>query len=583
MAQVLVFTIIAVADIGLDLVSEVEGGVITVDDSGGADHFTIQAAADAANPGDTVFVYSGTYNEDVLINKSITLTGEDRDTTVINGTGTYNVVEITSDWVNVTELSITNSGGDWDFAGVKLNGVNNCRILDSKIYSNGADGIRLYSSSNNFITNNSVYSNGLDGIYFWEYSNYNTINKNFISDNSHGVDILSWYEIPSYNEILDNIIADNTGRAIYLLSSTHNQIKNNNISNNGGGIYPWLGSSDNAISGNDVVGNDAGIWIDASNNNGISNNLITKNNDGILLTQAGANGISSNIITNNNGYAFSFWMAGINDITNNLISYNNYGFDLAESPENNIYGNIIIDNNFQAQDANNDNLWNDTYPSGGNFWSDYTGSDLYSGPNQDISGSDGIGDNPYVIDGDSQDYYPLMNPPGEMIFLRPGWNLISCPKIQTSTDIEDVLSQLDGSYSMVQWYNGWDDENPWKHYNIHKPPELNDLDSIDHTMGFWIFITKSDGIIFEFEGDDPAGNQMISLRKGWNMVGYPSISNKLRNGALNNLDFGTEVDAIWTYNSGAKKWEEVGELNYFVMGKGYWIHTTTDCVWEVPL
>ena len=102
-------------------------------------------------------------------------------------------------------------------------------------------------------------------------------------------------------------------------------------------------------------------------------------------------------------------------------------------------------------------------------------------------------------------------------------------------------------------------------------------------MALQIYVDDPGGSLLEFSGTQPTQNQSIPLYKGWNMVGYPSQSNKYRPDALNNLVFGTEVDAVWTYNSGTQKWEEVGELNYFVVGKGYWIHATQDCVWEVPL
>jgi parallel beta-helix repeat protein len=415
-------------------------------------------------------------------------------------------------------------------------------------------------------------------------SSNNNIIDNIISDNSEGIYMISpLSEDPSNCNIIDNTISGNSGGAIRLFTSIGNNILNNNISNNGGGISPWLGSNDNQIVGNNVVSNGDGIWIDASNDNIVTDNYISNNDDAIFLTQAGSNVISSNIIFSNNGHAFSFWMSGMNDITDNLISYNNYGFDLSDSPYNNIYHNTIIGNNYQAQDSNDNNLWNDTYPSGGNYWSDYTGSDLYQGVNQDILGSDGFGDTPYVIDSDSKDYYPLMEPPGDFTFLKPGWNLISCPKIQSSNAIGEVLSQLDGLYSAVHWYNCSDNQDPWKHYTVFKPLHLNDLDSIDHKMGFWIFITNPGGAIFDFKGSAPTVNQNIPLKKGWNLVGYPSLSNKYRTQALNNLDFGNQVDAVWTYSAGALKLEEIGEFNYFIIGKGYWIHATTDCIWEVPL
>jgi hypothetical protein len=55
------------------------------------------------------------------------------------------------------------------------------------------------------------------------------------------------------------------------------------------------------------------------------------------------------------------------------------------------------------------NFWDVDYPSGGNYWSDYGGVDVYSGPYQNETGSDGIGDTPYILDENNIDHYPLMN------------------------------------------------------------------------------------------------------------------------------------------------------------------------------
>jgi hypothetical protein len=167
--------------------------------------------------------------------------------------------------------------------------------------------------------------------------------------------------------------------------------------------------------------------------------------------------------------------------------------------------------------------------------------------------------------------------------LENGWNLISLPAIQTSTDIETVLQSIEGKYDSVQWYDASDTSDPWKHSQVSKPANMNDLTDLDHTKGFKIHVTDPDDMILGYSGVEPTSNQTITLYKGWNMVGYPSLSNRYRPDALNNLVFGSEVDAVWTYNSGAQKWEEVGDLNYFVVGKGYWIHTTQGCVWEVPV
>ncbi|HKI75855.1 MAG TPA: hypothetical protein VKA28_01525, partial [Candidatus Bathyarchaeia archaeon] len=73
--------------------------------------------------------------------------------------------------------------------------------------------------------------------------------------------------------------------------------------------------------------------------------------------------------------------------------------------------NNLVNNTIQAQDDQpGQNSWDNEYPSGGNYWSDYKGVDNCSGPQQNICPSpDGIGDTPYVFNS-AQDNYPLMNP-----------------------------------------------------------------------------------------------------------------------------------------------------------------------------
>ena len=102
-------------------------------------------------------------------------------------------------------------------------------------------------------------------------------------------------------------------------------------------------------------------------------------------------------------------------------------------------------------------------------------------------------------------------------------------------------------------------------------------------MSFWIYITEPGGVLFEYFGSQPGEPQNISLHKGWNMVGFPSLSNKNRTAGLNNLDYGTQVDSIWTFDGTIKTWDELGPSDHFQLCMGYWLHATTECVWEVPL
>ncbi len=94
---------------------------------------------------------------------------------------------------------------------------------------------------------------------------------------------------------------------------------------------------------------------------------------------------------------------------NNLMQNCSYGIYLQNSANNLIYHNNFINNTIQAYvTPNYNNTWDNGYPSGGNYWSDYNGTDSFSGPYQNVAGSDGIGDTPYEINENNTDRYPLV-------------------------------------------------------------------------------------------------------------------------------------------------------------------------------
>jgi len=262
-----------------------------------------------------------------------------------------------------------------------------------------------------------------------------------------------------------------------------------------------------------------------------------------------------------------------------------------------VYHNNLIHNTIQAYDSTmNRNLWDNGYPSGGNYWSDFDNSsegayDDYKGPNQDVLGSDGIvdngtvgggGKNPYLIDLDSQDNYPLIKPYERYLTLMQGWNLISTPFIQDNQTIPEVLYSINGSYDAVQWYDSSDPSDPWKHYKVGKSLG-NDLSHLNESMGFWIHIVPPGTTLFHYNGSQPIANQTIQLHSGWNMVGYPSPTRHNRTNGLNNLIFGTDVDCIQGYDRVYDAWHFMDHNDYFIPGWGYWIHSKVEVTWEVPL
>ena len=86
--------------------------------SGANNYTTIQAAIDNATAGDTIRVWAGTYNENVVVNKTVTLIGNGTTDSIINGSQTSNVILITADWINISGFTIRGSGFNPNDAGI---------------------------------------------------------------------------------------------------------------------------------------------------------------------------------------------------------------------------------------------------------------------------------------------------------------------------------------------------------------------------------------------------------------------------------------------------------------------------------
>jgi parallel beta-helix repeat protein len=558
---VLLFTCILIIDVSTVVITKVSGDTLYVGGSGLGNYSSIQSAITDAITGDTVYVYNGTYNENVIVNRTINLMGEDKEITFINGGGSGDVVRIVANWTNVTGFSIQGSGSTLPDAGMELNNVHNCNVSDNNLINN-YKGIYLLDSYDNDVYLNLATSNSYVGIHL-ENSNQNDIVNNYVLSNYGGM-MLSYSD--SNNIISNNASLQTDNNGIGLSYSNGNTIAYNNASSNEGDgiILSW--SDGNDIIENALISNHwSGVFLwDDSDGNDVIGNTARDNYHGILIFDYSDN----NVIIENN------------------IQDNDYGIEIMDfnSGGNVIYHNNFLYNSIQASDSSNiGNQWDNGYPSGGNYWSDYIGDDEYNGPAQNIPGSDGIGDSAFLFFGDV-DSYPLMYPYGNCIFLYPGWNLISIPLIQIETNIDKVLLPINGSYDSVQWFNTSDKSDHWKHNHNLKPQHLNDLDDIEHRMGVWIHFTEPGKVLFEYQGTLPSHNQTIQLHKGWNMVGYPSLSRRTRTEGLNNLTFGTHVDAIWTYDPSIQKWVEMDQAqDHFLLGRGYWIHTTQECEWDVPL
>jgi parallel beta-helix repeat protein len=311
-----------------------------VDDDGGADFQTIQEAIDSSlvAEGDTIYVYNGTYYENVVVHKNdLALIGQSKYGVVIDGSGLGVVLLIAANNVSVARFTVQGSGyGSWD------------------------GGICV------------------------DHSSYSSISQNIVVGNQAGI-LLSY---SSDNRILNNTAVANVYGGIAVLSSTNNVVANNTASGNVYGISlsrALYGSSDgNTIAGNTASYNEYGIslWYDSDSNGVIGNN----------------------------------------------VSNNEYGIYYFESSFNVVFHNNFIENTVQAYCLESVNIWDDGYPSCGNYWSNYEDQDLFIGPGQDRQGIDGVWDHPYFIDDYNEDKYPLVS------LWTPSWIPPSLPP-EASADL----------------------------------------------------------------------------------------------------------------------------------------------------
>ena len=219
------------------------GNTLYVGGTGSGNYTRIQDAIDNATDGDTVFVYddSSPYYENVVVDKSINLMGEDKNTTIIDGNEINYTVGLFTDGVHISGFTIQNAGNvEWIFWDVTLYVCSNENTISGNIFICDPEpisdmnniGIGLINSSNNYISQNLIEKYFFKGIELWD---------------SH------------YNEIIENVITDLTrglrgsATAIDVEDSSNNIIKRNEISKNNIGII--LSENQNITSNNKIIQN----------------------------------------------------------------------------------------------------------------------------------------------------------------------------------------------------------------------------------------------------------------------------------------------------------------------------------------
>ena len=686
------FVFTSVLFVGVILLPEARATTRYVGGAGPGNYTTIQLAIDDASPGDKIFVYGGTYEEQVTVHSSLSLVGDDANTTVISGNWTGTPMNITADWVNVSGFTFTKSG--WNLEGLRLSSVEHCSIAGNS-FRNNYVGIHLWFSHNNTIANNNATDNWDIGFYL-NNSDFNTLRDNLASENDYGmIHIFSYGNLLERNQLwanteyafraertLDTIVRENRIQAHSLAYGTrfdyseNIRVENNNFSNGNGGVYFWH-CTNVTFTGNYVSNQDFGVGVSRSSTATIFNNTIhshtwegvrihmtpnvtvSQNNiwdvekaidvrESANLTIEGnsANGswahiyvqdsvnatvihneashgrrgielgrsenitiahnevlfddywavtsigsenvtIQNNNISHNQMFAIFLGSSANVSVVDNNISANQYGIYLSNSTGTLIHHNIIADNAVQAFDnRGSENSWNDDYPSGGNYWSDYSGPDDYRGPGQNIPGSDDVGDNPYIIDSDSKDHYPLLtvgaaipHPPENVTAFLSGGDLENVTVMWEPSPDESNGQVV--RYDILRSDNYSESGNLYSNIGGVSNGTYSFVDAFvgeGNPNAYFYMICAVNLTNYSTCADNQAGKFIHSLSAGPNPVSVPLIQ---LDESVETVLQTVEYDKAWFYDSPSQEWNWYtkdktysGGLSSLNQMMGLWVNVT---------
>ena len=174
----------------LEIFELANGELLYVGGSGEGNYSIIQNAINTSSDGDIIFVYNGTYYENIEVNRSISLIGENTESTIINGKNSFKVIILKAPSINITGFTIQ----DGQVSGIWIESSVNCNIYKNFV-NNNSIGINIISSKNTIISNNTISNNSAFGINITsikipsQLSKYNTIfHNNFINNKNNVFD-----------------------------------------------------------------------------------------------------------------------------------------------------------------------------------------------------------------------------------------------------------------------------------------------------------------------------------------------------------------------------------------------------------
>jgi parallel beta-helix repeat protein len=340
---------------------------------------------------------SNNYDSIVVERDHIVVDGADY---TLQGDGAYRSRGI--DLTGRTNVTVQNTHIDNFSRGLWLNGSSGISISGNTL-TNHQSGVSLDSSFGNIISGNNVTSNDNDGIYL-EASHGNLISGNILANNDDGVELY----ISSSNTIAGNTMK-NRRSGVVLYACPNSSVHDNTLTDDG---FLFHGSYQNAVANNTINGKPL-VYFE-----GVSNYTVTGNAGQVVLVSCEYMRVEDLTLSNTCVGITLDWTSHSNISRNTVIAHHAYGMLFYSSSNNRVFHNNFIDNTDHIQIINSVITVDDSYPSGGNYWSGYADVDVCRGPDQNETGSDGVWDHPYGIDPPfptQYDTYPLTKPYGEHV------------------------------------------------------------------------------------------------------------------------------------------------------------------------
>lgn len=397
-----------------------------------ADYPTIQQAINAATTGTTILVSNGTYFEQLIINKTISLIGQNKSTTIIDANSSSTALLVTAHSVSIKGFTLQNAASyamHFNHSSfneicnnvIKNNGYGIClnnsirnNITSNSILENTLDGIQLTGTGT--IANDTVKLNGRYGIYlhfsnahitgnkiesnkygiFLSYSGGNILRKNNLLNNTQNFSV-DGEQLSDYIQNIDDSNKINTKTICYLINQKDIIVNPDNFPNIG--YLGIINSTNIHIANLNFTNNGEGILLAFTKNSTIKNIKIENSSIGIKCVSFQKNNITQ-VTLKNSSRSIELKNCHNNTIEHNTIIENHYAFYLYNSNNNTIYHNNIVNNTQQVYADNSvNNQWDNGHQ--GNYWSNFNGTD---------EDDDGIGDTTHHLDENQTDHYPLIHP-----------------------------------------------------------------------------------------------------------------------------------------------------------------------------